>query len=116
MPGPDEILDSSAQRGPLPRRYQALKTVKRRIASITCVVPRLLAVALALASCAGALAQSPPSITLHPQSQSIVAGANPIFTILAAGQTPLASQWSLHGTNPLTGPRIGGHPNTTSIP
>jgi uncharacterized lipoprotein YddW (UPF0748 family) len=41
----------------------------------------------------------PPSITAHPQSQSVKAGSNATFTVTASGTAPLSYQWRQNGTN-----------------
>jgi plastocyanin len=43
-----------------------------------------------------------PSITLHPQSQTVNAGSNVTFTAAAIGSSPLSWQWFFN-TAPLTG-------------
>jgi sugar lactone lactonase YvrE len=40
-----------------------------------------------------------PSITNHPASQAVWAGANATFTVGAAGTGPFSYQWVLNGTN-----------------
>lgn len=42
---------------------------------------------------------TPPVITVPPQSVSVVAGNTATFTVTASGSTPLAYQWRLNGTN-----------------
>lgn len=42
---------------------------------------------------------TPPSITLPPQSQTVVAGSNVSFSISATGAAPLRYQWLFDGTN-----------------
>jgi len=44
----------------------------------------------------------PPSITTHPQSQSVTVGSNVTLFTVAAGTSPLAHQWRF-GTSPLPG-------------
>ena len=39
------------------------------------------------------------TITLSPQSQTVVLGSNAIFTVTAAGAAPLSYQWLFNGTN-----------------
>src|SRR5258708_33926844 len=46
-----------------------------------------------------AFAQSAPSITQQPQSQSLLPRTNATFTVTATGQTPLRHQWSFNATN-----------------
>ena len=41
----------------------------------------------------------PPTITTHPQSQGIGAGATASFFVLATGTAPLAYQWRLNGAS-----------------
>lgn len=54
-----------------------------------------------------------PSITTQPQSQSVVADSNAVFTVVAGGQTPLFYQWSLNGTNLANSAHISGATNAT---
>jgi len=42
---------------------------------------------------------TPPNITLPPQSQTVVAGTNVTFTVTAGGTAPLSYQWRLNGAN-----------------
>ena len=42
---------------------------------------------------------SPPSITVQPQGLSINQGSNATFSVTAAGDAPLAYQWTFNGTN-----------------
>ena len=42
---------------------------------------------------------SPPSITLQPRSQTVVAGDTATFTIIATGGAPLEYQWRFNGVN-----------------
>jgi len=42
---------------------------------------------------------SPPVITAQPQSQTVYAGSNTLFTVGAAGIAPLSYQWRFWGTN-----------------
>ena len=41
----------------------------------------------------------PPAITAQPQSRTIAAGANAIFTVGASGTPPLSFQWQYNGVN-----------------
>ena len=54
-----------------------------------------------------------PSITTQPQSQSLLAGTNATFSVVAGGQTPLHYHWSFNGTNLTNNAHIGGAPNAT---
>ena len=58
-------------------------------------------------------AASAPSITTQPQSQSLLAGSNAIFSVVASGQTPLVYQWSINGTNLTNSGHIVGATNST---
>lgn len=59
---------------------------------------------------------SAPSITTQPQSQSIIAGSNATFTVVATGQTPLVYQWSYNnGVNLTNNAHISGATNDTLI-
>lgn len=60
-----------------------------------------------------ALGNAAPAITTQPQSQSILAGSNAIFTVVASGQTPLLYQWSFNGTNLSSNARISGATSDT---
>jgi immunoglobulin I-set domain protein/Ig-like domain-containing protein/VCBS repeat protein len=54
-----------------------------------------------------------PSVTTQPQSQSIGAGSNAIFTVVASGQLPLNYQWSFNGTNLSNNAHFSGATDTT---
>jgi len=41
----------------------------------------------------------PPSIDTPPQSQTVKAGSNVTFTVIASGTMPLSYQWRFNGTN-----------------
>src|SRR5258707_12170435 len=58
-------------------------------------------------------AQSAPSITQQPQSQSLLAGSNATFSVTASGQSPLRYQWSFNGTNLANSAHISGATNAT---
>jgi hypothetical protein len=58
-------------------------------------------------------ASASPSITTQPQSQSVRAGLNASFSVVAGGQTPLGYQWTLNGTNLVNSAHIGGATGTT---
>lgn len=76
--------------------------------SYSCVVSN---VAGSATSSAATLTVNPaiiaPTITTQPASQSVTAGANVIFTIVASGTAPLSYQWRLNGAN------IGGATSAT---
>ena len=40
---------------------------------------------------------TPTQITINPQSQTVIAGANPSFSVLATGSSPLSYQWRRGG-------------------
>jgi hypothetical protein len=42
---------------------------------------------------------APPTITAQPQGQTIAAGSNAVFTVVAAGVPSLSYQWQFNGTN-----------------
>ncbi|MBI4664417.1 MAG: immunoglobulin domain-containing protein [Verrucomicrobia bacterium] len=50
----------------------------------------------------------PASISSQPQSQTVTIGANPTFTVVAAGTEPLAYQWKKEGATLVDGGRISG--------
>jgi subtilisin-like proprotein convertase family protein len=50
----------------------------------------------------------PPSIREQPQSQTVAAGANVLFSVAAAGSPPLAYQWRRNGANLTDGSRVTG--------
>src|SRR5260221_2473469 len=62
-----------------------------------------------------AFAQSAPSITQQPQSQSLLARTNATFTVTATGQTPLRYQWSFNATNLTNSAHISGATNATLV-
>ncbi len=41
----------------------------------------------------------PPTLTLQPTNQTVIAGANTSFQAAAAGSSPLSYQWAFNGTN-----------------
>lgn len=57
-------------------------------------------------------AASVPSITTQPQSQSVLAGANAVFTVAATGQGTLTYQWSLNGTSLTNSAHLSGATDT----
>ena len=55
---------------------------------------------IAIAGTAGkCTGPTPPIITRPPQDQIVRAGTNALFTVLAAGSSPISFQWQFHGTN-----------------
>jgi len=54
----------------------------------------------------------PPSVSAHPQSQTVGAGTNVVFTVAATGTPPLAYQWRKGGVNLADGGRISGATTT----
>ena len=42
---------------------------------------------------------SPPAIAVPPQDQSVFAGSNAVFNVVASGTEPLGYQWQFNGTN-----------------
>jgi hypothetical protein len=50
----------------------------------------------------------PPTITVQPTNQSLVAGANVTLTVAATGTAPLSYQWQVDGTNLANGGSISG--------
>jgi len=60
-------------------------------------------IGLVVAICFGAafasLADSPPSITLQPQSLNAALGAKAKFNVIADGTPPLTYQWQFKGAN-----------------
>jgi len=60
-------------------------------------------------------AAAAPSITKQPQSQSLLAGTNATFSVVASGQATLLYQWSLNGTNLLNSAHLSGATNTTLV-
>jgi Leucine-rich repeat (LRR) protein len=57
----------------------------------------------------------PPSITLLPQAQTVIAGSNVTISVSASGTLPLTYQWRLYGTNLVNGGNVSGviAPNLT---
>jgi hypothetical protein len=41
----------------------------------------------------------PPGITTQPQSQAVVVGQSPTFTVIASGTAPFSYQWRFNGTS-----------------
>jgi uncharacterized repeat protein (TIGR03803 family) len=56
---------------------------------------------------------SPPSITVQPVSQTVLAGSTVTFTVSAVGDLPFYYQWMKNGTNLVDGGNISG--STTSM-
>jgi hypothetical protein len=54
---------------------------------------------MATSSVAVLTVHTPPSITVQPQSQTVIAGSNVTFSVTAAGDATLAYQWAFGGTN-----------------
>src|SRR5262249_39819090 len=54
-----------------------------------------------------------PSITTHPQNQSVLVSSNAVFTVVASGQAPLSYQWQFNTTNLTNGVHIGGATSAT---
>jgi Leucine-rich repeat (LRR) protein len=82
------------------------------------------AYAVVITNVAGSLTSSPaavltvnvpPSITLLPQAQTVIAGSNVTMNVSASGTLPLTYQWQLYGTNLVNGGNIAGAtaPNLT---
>ncbi|HOX57104.1 MAG TPA: immunoglobulin domain-containing protein [Candidatus Paceibacterota bacterium] len=42
---------------------------------------------------------APPTITVQPDNQTVLAGSNAVFQVTAAGTAPLSYQWRFNGTN-----------------
>jgi len=57
-------------------------------------------------------AGDPPSISLQPQSQQVLAGSNPTFSVTAGGTPPLGFQWLKNGTNLTDGGNVAGSTTT----
>ncbi len=45
------------------------------------------------------LPNTPPTIAIPPQSQTVIEGSNVTFTVTASGAPPLSYQWQFNGTN-----------------
>lgn len=58
-------------------------------------------------------AATPPVITTQPVSQSVPAGTNVTFTVVATGSEPLTYQWQKDGSNLSDGGRISGATTST---
>ena len=72
----------------------------------------LVVVLAALAWPRAVFAATAPSITTQPRYQTILAGSNAVFTVVAGGTTPLAYQWSLNGTRLTNSTQINGAART----
>lgn len=57
----------------------------------------------------------PPSITQHPQAQTICDGATATFTVAAAGSGTLSYQWQRNGSNLTNGGHYSGATTATLI-
>ena len=86
-------------------RREDLRQVLRKNLSRFCVWLLLLP--------AAGFAASPPSITTQPQSQSVVAGSNAVFTVVASGSPAPVYHWFFNNTNLANGPHIGGATSAT---
>lgn len=64
--------------------------------------------AITSAGAALAIASSEPVILTQPASQAVLQGATAIFTVAAAGNSPLAYQWQGNGTNLTDGGNVVG--------
>ncbi len=53
-----------------------------------------------------------PSIVSQPQSLTVPAGSNALFSVAVAGQPPPVLQWQYNGTNLVDGGRISGSAST----
>ena len=57
----------------------------------------------------------PPSIQIHPGSQTVTQGGNATFSVIASGTPPLGYQWRLNGTN-LSGGSASAYTVTNAQP
>lgn len=57
----------------------------------------------------------PPTITQQPQDQTVVAGQNASFSVVATGSAPLSYQWRFYGTN-LPGAVASSYTRTNAQP
>lgn len=75
-------------------------TISQSGGSYSCVISNLAGTAT---SSAAVLMVNPaiiaPAITTQPANQSVTAGANAAFTVVASGTAPLSYQWRLNGVN-----------------
>lgn len=62
-----------------------------------------------------ASASASPDITTQPQSQSLLAGTNATFNVVASGQGTLIYQWLLNETNLTDSARVSGATQSTLI-
>lgn len=65
--------------------------------SYTCLVSNM--AGSATSSAATLTVMLPPTITTQPASQTVTAGANVNFAVVASGTAPLSYQWQLNGVN-----------------
>jgi PKD repeat protein len=56
---------------------------------------------------------APPTISQHPQSQMVAAGATVTFTVVATGEGTLTYRWQKNGANLSNGGRISGAVSST---
>ena len=61
------------------------------------------------------LAQATPSISTHPQSQSVLVTSNVAFSVVASGQSPLIYRWHLNNVPLTNGGRFSGATNATLL-
>ncbi|MDB6059337.1 MAG: regulatory domain of in-like proprotein convertase, partial [Verrucomicrobiales bacterium] len=73
----------------------------------------LVCTALAIFGSAAAFGQAAPGITTQPQSSTVAAGSNAVFSVVASGQAPLTYQWSHGGANLVSGGHVIGATNAS---
>src|SRR5258706_8010659 len=76
-------------------------------------LPMFVVLALTVFLPSPGFSQSVPNITQQPQSQTVIAGTNASFTVIATGQAPLTYKWLFNGANLTNNFQIGGAAKTT---
>src|SRR5258706_4903604 len=79
-------------------------------------LPMFVVLALTVFLPSPGFSQSVPNITQQPQSQTVIAGTNASFTVIATGQAPLTYKWLFNGANLTNNFQIDGAGKANFIP